>query len=492
MRCERYSSRFGELCTLYSAPSVSAALVSWIVLHPDLPGSIAWAVTAVVAVAAAAMLPVVRTLRRTGTVRIVAGVLLGTMVVAAAMIRMEHPRGRFHTPLAADSLSSIQGIVRDDLRPGASRFRRLEIELLRVADRRGWQADAGGIVVLLWEDGEYLSAGEQRRVPLRGDRITVSNLAGVPAGTPPVLFVSPDQLLLQPAAGIGSWRGTVRTLVRRRLGRLDSISGPLVLALLLGDRGDLPSELSDLVRRAGAAHVLALSGMHLGVMAAILQLVLRPFAGVRSRMLLGLPALSLFVWIAGWIPSLVRALVLVTVVSVARFRYRRIPTPLVLGADRGGNGRACAVDGGRDRLPPVRTRTDRHCSVRSMVYRPVRPGSSPPGGDVLRGYHRGNDGNRAAFARALRCDIPCGSVAGGRALAAGNGTDVDGVDLSADCNRAPRGQRCRRRYPHTCLCDLSYGVRWRRNSRVGCLFRWFRGPSTSRRCRSRSGHSTVA
>lgn len=56
-----------------------------------------------------------------------------------------------------------------------------------------------------------------------------------------------------------------------RLGRLDrERTGPLTRALLLGDSRSLPTELKDLFTRLGLRHLLALSGLHVGLLAVLL------------------------------------------------------------------------------------------------------------------------------------------------------------------------------------------------------------------------------
>lgn len=67
----------------------------------------------------------------------------------------------------------------------------------------------------------------------------------------------------------------VRERARRRLGHGRSPSRDLVTALVIGDRTGLERTELDAFRRAGLAHVLALSGMHVGVLALGLRALLR-------------------------------------------------------------------------------------------------------------------------------------------------------------------------------------------------------------------------
>ncbi len=92
------------------------------------------------------------------------------------------------------------------------------------------------------------------------------------------------------------------------------------MALFLGTRDELSPFLYDQVRRAGAAHVLALSGMHLGLVAAAFLLLVSP---LRSRVLsmAGVSLLSLtYLVLAGLRPSLVRAVIMLHGALLFRIR----------------------------------------------------------------------------------------------------------------------------------------------------------------------------
>ncbi|SIQ92431.1 ComEC/Rec2-related protein [Alkalispirochaeta americana] len=266
--------------------------------------------------------------------RLGAGCILGLIAVIAGEVRI----AAADAPLAAtiDPRGGlwVSGTLVDDLRPGTSSLRRIELAVDRAGDRRGWQGDARGRVVVLWRGSEYLHAEERRIIPLRGDRLIVSGLDDLPGldhpGQASSLWVSEDQLSLLPGRGPVAVRRVVRNWMRRRLARLDALGGPLILALLLGDRGALSEDLSGAVRSAGASHALALSGMHLGVLALILYAGPARFLPYRLRGVAVLPLLAGYVWVAGFIPSLVRAFVLIALISLARFRGRKTPLPVLL------------------------------------------------------------------------------------------------------------------------------------------------------------------
>ena len=100
----------------------------------------------------------------------------------------------------------------------------------------------------------------------------------------------------------------------------------LVSAMLLGDRRGLSHDQKMLFREAGAQHLLALSGLHLGILVGIFGvLVLRRVRFTRWRW----PALLFFLLLLWWyaimvgLPkSLMRASLMTTLFLVGQFSYR--------------------------------------------------------------------------------------------------------------------------------------------------------------------------
>ena len=104
-------------------------------------------------------------------------------------------------------------------------------------------------------------------------------------------------------------------------------------ALTLGYKEELSQELRQHFQVSGAAHVLAVSGLHTGILYGVLVWFLT--LGGRFRPMhenrIGRWALSLVViaamwgyaWLTGMTPSVVRAVVMVTIFEVGRMSYRR-------------------------------------------------------------------------------------------------------------------------------------------------------------------------
>ena len=125
------------------------------------------------------------------------------------------------------------------------------------------------------------------------------------------------QLLESAAAGATPrrWAWRVHEWARCRLAiHLGSRCG-LPTALSVGERGWIGKGLKTVVSQLGVSHLLALSGMHLGLIAGAVLAIFR-LALVRSRMLL-LLVLTVYVAIVGDVVSLYRAYAMAVVLILA-------------------------------------------------------------------------------------------------------------------------------------------------------------------------------
>lgn len=101
---------------------------------------------------------------------------------------------------------------------------------------------------------------------------------------------------------------------------------PLVNALLTGDRSSLDSSVMNSFRDSGASHILALSGLHLGIIYGILLKVTSIFGkhpmvkAVRSLIIISL--CGIYTLATGASPSLVRAFLFILVNETARLTHR--------------------------------------------------------------------------------------------------------------------------------------------------------------------------
>lgn len=116
---------------------------------------------------------------------------------------------------------------------------------------------------------------------------------------------------------------------------------PLLLALLIGDRSSISHELWQQARETGVAHLLAISGLHLGLLVAAIFFLSSAFAGCLPRqrgwpssVLLAPAVLAAVAYasLAGWPLSAQRALLMIVVAWLAFALNWRMPRFLAWSA----------------------------------------------------------------------------------------------------------------------------------------------------------------
>lgn len=101
-------------------------------------------------------------------------------------------------------------------------------------------------------------------------------------------------------------------------------AGQLASAVLLGMRDEVPDEEQEQFRRLGIAHILSVSGFHVGVLVALLTLLMMPVKHRRLRMALTLPMLLAYAFLTGGNAPAVRAVLLWALVCWGRIRHKRV------------------------------------------------------------------------------------------------------------------------------------------------------------------------
>jgi competence protein ComEC len=99
----------------------------------------------------------------------------------------------------------------------------------------------------------------------------------------------------------------------------------VVRGMVLGDRSLMPENLEKAFQRSGVTHVLAISGQHVAILAAVIFFALRLFAipqGIRAGITIG--SIWPYILIAGAPPSAIRAGVVATFVLAAPLFGRQV------------------------------------------------------------------------------------------------------------------------------------------------------------------------
>jgi len=121
-------------------------------------------------------------------------------------------------------------------------------------------------------------------------------------------------------------RARLRLAAERRIaGLFGPARAPLVAALTVGDEDQLDREVRQRFARAGIAHILSISGLHVGILGVALVLVLRAArVGDSAARLAGTALVALYVALLGWPPPAVRSLGLIALWCWARVRQRPV------------------------------------------------------------------------------------------------------------------------------------------------------------------------
>ena len=122
------------------------------------------------------------------------------------------------------------------------------------------------------------------------------------------------------------WIGVVHRRTDAALGYgLRPQEAAVVRGMVLGDRSLIPEALDEDFQRSGITHVLAISGQHVAILAAVIYFALRTLA-VPTRLRIGmtLVLIWLYILVAGAPPSAIRAGVVATFVLAAQLLGRQV------------------------------------------------------------------------------------------------------------------------------------------------------------------------
>jgi ComEC/Rec2-related protein len=202
--------------------------------------------------------------------------------------------GRFRLSLTADSVLAKNGV-------------RMYSGTLREAAAKGGdlRASAAGSVCVFAPDGPALFWGEtieveggiqDSREP--GGARFVINARG--RSVSPLGFGHP--LLAARAAAVEAFLA--------RTAELGAPASSLFEALFLGIKDNLEFELRDAFARTGSLHLLALSGLNVGMIAALILFFLAPLRPKKAKAALAFALVGIYFFIAGPEPSLLRAVLM--------------------------------------------------------------------------------------------------------------------------------------------------------------------------------------
>jgi len=123
------------------------------------------------------------------------------------------------------------------------------------------------------------------------------------------------------------FRNKIAASLKKHHFKKDELS--VINALLLGQRQDLSKELMVDYQRAGAIHILAVSGLHIGIILLILSFIFKPLERIKYGKFIKTVIIVLLLWmfafIAGLSASVVRAVTMFTFVAIGMsFKRKKV------------------------------------------------------------------------------------------------------------------------------------------------------------------------
>ena len=226
--------------------------------------------------------------------------------------------------LPESSVDGIAGIVNKDaiqIGPSTTLF---EVRLDYVHDSVGTEAKAGGNISVLARDCDALSWGA---------RIRMDHGVSLTLGEDESFFAYADGRKVSVVGWTSSVlriRHNIRAFLINKVSALNGDVASLLSALLLGIKNNPVSRDIELFKASGCMHLLALSGMHLGILTALVLIVLSQFIKKRAAIIISLFFVFFYVFLVGIRSSLVRAAIMYIVAGLGAIRDRRIASTDVL------------------------------------------------------------------------------------------------------------------------------------------------------------------
>jgi len=117
-----------------------------------------------------------------------------------------------------------------------------------------------------------------------------------------------------------------RITVKLKQENFESDELGIIQALLLGQRNDISEATYNNYKKAGAVHILAVSGLHIGVLLLLLQFLLRPLEKLPKGKTIKLIVIVVLLWcfalLAGFSASIIRAVAMFSFVAYALYLNR--------------------------------------------------------------------------------------------------------------------------------------------------------------------------
>lgn len=233
------------------------------------------------------------------------GILIGLFSIA----RVNYDHASFYQGMNTKEVRYIEGTLQQDgYQKGTRVVLRVRVQAVedRMRNRHSARFDVTAIVPA---SGKFLA----------GDRVRLWGIFPPEAGW---IFYgdakNPPGLLHRPFLAL------TRSKILGNIFHQNGEHVALLKALCFGIKDGLKGELSEAFRKSGTSHILALSGMHVGILVLVLQVLLSPlFKPLTLKVIISF-FLVFYCVLVGPFPSLVRAVLMYCIYTITLLLGRRI------------------------------------------------------------------------------------------------------------------------------------------------------------------------
>jgi len=204
---------------------------------------------------------------------------------------------------------AVEGILLEDPRIISGGSAMVSLSLRRSAGAGGLRVSSSGMINVFFPDA---NADKIKQFGRGTTVFAEGNLRHTAYGW----SLSAQSLhVLKPASSFERMRTNIRLGLTSRFE--NETWGGLSLALLLGIRDNLDSGFSSLYSNAGLSYILALSGMHLAILTALIAFLLKRFLGLKVSAAAGAVIIIFYCILVGPMPSLNRAVLMYIIGVIA-------------------------------------------------------------------------------------------------------------------------------------------------------------------------------
>jgi competence protein ComEC len=217
--------------------------------------------------------------------------------------------------ITEDKITAINGVLLEDPRIISGGRAMAALSLKKAAGAGGLRASSSGEMTVFFPEDSALKIREFGR----GTEIFAEG--SVYSGEKGWSFSAKSMHITKQAPPIEKMRTGIRLNLIQRFSKnfangnspanVNSFTnvnaGGLALAMLIGIKDNLDTDLSAMYRKAGLSYVLALSGMHLAVLVSFIAFLLRKLLGIKTAAIAGAVIIVVYCFIVGPMPSLNRA-----------------------------------------------------------------------------------------------------------------------------------------------------------------------------------------